>query len=378
MSRKMEGMKMKKTMKKRKGYAILFTIIILISLTVNSIVFLIPLIKRAEALDVITYLDTNSTISISVRAIEPRINWYDFQDATSVSKKDEQIDVNQEYKFCINISSDQGWADINYINITAWYDNTSEANTYNQTLGGNINLYLQYVNLTGTANYSILWPNDEATVGNYTEAIVSDPGGSIGYTECHNLTFSFTPGYQFRYSRGDGLWDNTYNATDDAGSWNFRISVADSGENASQPATSWILGEFGVYSYTEITSAGSPNIQGNPGYNVTADSNITVVTRSNGNYSLSVDVDNLLHKVYPVYNISNQTIWIRGGNLNISSNLTGSAPIFLYGNSTTYTYSENNGTDKTTNDVEYGCDIPMSQQSGDYNATITYTVKTQT
>jgi hypothetical protein len=374
----MEGMKMKKTIEKRKGYTILLSIIILLSLTSNGILFLTPLIKRAEALDVITYKDTNSTVSISIRAVQPRINWYDFQDASSVSQLDSQIDVNQEYKFCINISSDQGWDDIQYINVTAWYDNVSEANTYNLSLGGNINLFLQYENLTGNANYNMLWPTSEAIIGNYTEAIVTDSGGSAGYTECHNLTFSFTPGYQFRYSRGDGSWDNTYNVTDDEGSWNFRIDVADSGENASQPATSWILGEFGVYSYTEITSAGSPNIQGNPGFNVTADSNITVVTRSNCNYSISSDVDNLLHNIYPVYNISNQTIWIRGGNLNISSNLTGSAPIYLYGSSTIYSYAENNGTEKTTSDVEYGCDIPMSQQPGDYSATITYIIKTET
>ena len=365
-------------MKKRKVYNVLLSILVLFSLCTYGFIFVNPLIKIVNAIDITEYLDTNTTLSVLVAGIEPRINWYDFQNAASVSKQNEQIDVDQEYKFCINISSDQGWDDINYIDIAAWYDNGNEGSTYNQTLGGNINLYLQYSNLTGTSSFNMLWPDNEATIGSMTEIIATDPNGSPGYTECRNLTFSFTPGYQFRYARGDGSWNNTNNATDDSGSWNFRISVTDSGENASGPTTSWVLGEFGVYSYTEITSAGSPSIEGNPGQNATADSNITLVTRSNGNYSLSVDVDDLIHKDNPIYNISNQTVWIRGGDLDVSNNLDGSAPLYLYGDSTTFVNAENDGINKTTNDIEYKCSIPIAQQTGDYTATITYTIKTQT
>ncbi|MBE3137465.1 MAG: hypothetical protein IMZ43_08790, partial [Thermoplasmata archaeon] len=64
-----------------------------------------------------------------------------------------QSDVNDsaEYRFIVNISSDQGWDDIQFINITAWYDQGNDGSTYNQTSGGNWNLFLQYKNTTGTA-----------------------------------------------------------------------------------------------------------------------------------------------------------------------------------------------------------------------------------
>jgi hypothetical protein len=201
--------------------------------------------------------------------------------------------------------------------------------------------------------------------------------GSSLYTGCYNLTFPFTPGYQWRYAPGDGAWDNTSNTTNDAYSWNFNITVTDSGEGASGPLYCWIIDEFGVYSYTEVASAGWPTIAGNPGQNATADSNITLITRSNGNYSLSVDVDTLLHVTHPTANMSNGTVWVRGGNLTTSSNFTGRGPLYLYGSNSTYENAENNGTGKTTSDVEYKCNIPLGQQNGDYEATIRYRLTTE-
>ncbi|GAI08996.1 unnamed protein product, partial [marine sediment metagenome] len=131
-----------------------------------------------------------TTLNVTVLQLQPRVNWYDFQynqSGTWVSRLNAQIDVNAsaEYRFIVNISSDQGWADIDYINITAWYDNGDDSTTYNQTAGGNINLYLQYENTTGTANYYMLWPDDEITFnsGDCTETVVTDPSGSPGNTE---------------------------------------------------------------------------------------------------------------------------------------------------------------------------------------------------
>ena len=95
-----------------------------------------------------------TTLNVTVLQLEPRINWYRLENSTGANLTNEQIDVNQEYYFIINISSDQGWADIDYINITAWHDLGSEANTYNSTLGGNINMWLQYENETGIANWN--------------------------------------------------------------------------------------------------------------------------------------------------------------------------------------------------------------------------------
>jgi len=357
---------------------------IIISLIAN-IFFIGPLIMigKANPGDIPDIWYNSTTLNVSVLEIPPRINWYDFQynqGGTWVSKLNTQIDINNsaEYRFIINISSDQGWDDIDYVNITAWYDNGDDGSTYNQTLGGNLNMRLQYENTTGTAVWSLMWPNGgEVTEGIYIEETEYDTYGSYGYTECRNLTFSFIPSYQFRYAPGDGVWDNTYNTTDDILSWNFNITVTDSGEGAAQKSIVWINDEFGVYSYSEIVSAGWPTIVGNPGENATASSNVTLVTRSNGNYSLSVDVGNLTHDTHPTANMSRDNVWVRGGDLDSSANFTAvSGVVYFYGSAGTYHLYEPNGTGITTNDVEYKCDIPIGQMSGDYTAVISYHLKT--
>jgi hypothetical protein len=257
------------------------------------------------------------------------------------------------------------------VNITAWYDQGSEATTYNQTLGGNLNLKFQYENTTGTAVWALMWPDNEVTEGEYTDVVSSDPYGSPGNTECHNLTFSFIPDYQFRYAEGDGSWDNTYNTTDDVQSWNFVI-FADDGGN-----TSYVTDEFGVYAYTEIMTAGWPTITGSPGENATVDSNITVVTRSNGNYSLSVDVENLTHTTHPTANMSRDLVWVRGGDLDDFDNFTAiSGIIYFYGSVGTYHLAEGNDTSLSTTDVQYKCDIPLGQTAGEYTGTIYYHLST--
>lgn len=336
---------------------------------------MIPIIKHVEATDVTSWLDTNSTLSVSVLALELRINWYDFQNSTNSSKLNAQIDVNQECKFIINISSDQGWGDIEFINITAWYDDGNESTTYNNSgnLGGNLNLFLQYENTTGTGNnavYRMLWPDDEATKGTLTEVVSTDPSGSPGNTDCYNITFPFTPGYQFRHAPDP---TNSVQGYNDLKSWNFNITVADTSNNTDSE-----INEFGIYAYSEVVSVGMPSIQGAPGDNATTAGSVSVTARSNGNYSLSVDVaTTLVHTVNPAWTIQNTTLWTRGADVSSWTNFDGNNPIYLYGNATNYLDAMDNNSSKTANDIDYRCEIPLVQQAGDYNATISYVLKTQ-
>ena len=367
----------------KRANSIIVISLIFISLF-TCVFFISPIILTSNASpgNISDSWDNSTTLNVTVFASIPRINWYDFQYNNSgswVTKLNQQIDVNNsaEYRFIINISSDQGWDDINYVNITGWYDNGNEDNLYNQTEGGNINLFLQYENTTGKANWSLQWPNDEVIQREYSEIEEIDQYGITGNTECRNLTFSFIPSYQFRYAPGDGEWNNSYNTTDDAYSWNFNITVTDSGEGASQTYTVWINDEFGVYSYSEIVSAGWPVIIGNPGENATAATPINLITRSNGNYSLSVDVDNLTLITNPIYNISRDKVWVYGGDLAAYSNFSSEGGnIYFYGSETTYHQHEANGTSLSTNDIEYKCDIPIGQMPGDYTATIRYHLNT--
>lgn len=369
---------------KKKFFSAIVGMAIITSLVVNIfVVGPIVMIGKADPGDIPHYWHNTTTLNVTVLHFAPRILWYDFQynqGGTWVSKLNAQIDVNNsaEYRFIVNISSDQGWDDIQFVNITAWYDQGTDSSTYNQTVGGNWNLNLQYENTTGTAAWRMLWPHGgEFTEGTYADIVGFDPYGSIGYTECHNLSFSFVPSYQVRYAPGDGIWNNTYNTTDDAESWNFIMEVTDSGEDAPASSTIWITDEFGVYSYSEIVSAGWPTIIGHPGENATANSNITLLTRSNGNYSLSTDVEDLVHRTFPAATISRELIWVRGGDLDLFDNFTASSGgIYFYGSLGAYHLSRANGTDLTTNDVEYKCNIPLGQMAGDYAAAIRYHLTT--
>ena len=270
-----------------------------------------------------------TTLNVTVKHKEPRINWYDLQNATGVSMLNKQLDVTQNYYFKVNISSDQGWADIEYIWITAWADLGTDPGSYNGTAGGNINLNITYDNSTETASAFMPWPTGgEATFNDWSEVNVtgSDPYGLPGETETYNLTFNWTPMYQFRYAPDPTDTDPGFN---DLWSWNFNITVLDAEGYYSynNPAVGETINEFGVYSYTEIVSAGWPTIVGNPGENVSVNDpggggNITLVTRSNGNYSLSVDVDNLTHTIIPGEKITRDNVWVRGGDTDDFENFT--------------------------------------------------------
>jgi len=375
-------------MGKRRTLSILLVVAIVVSLFSNA--FLIgPLVmfSKANPGDISNSWDNSTTLNVTVLQLEPRINWFDFQynnSGTWESRLNQQIDVNNsaEYRFIVNISSDQGWADIIYINITAWYDNSSEATTYNQSVGGNKNLYLQWENTTGTANWTMLWPDDEVSFNSEdcSETSEIDPDFSAGNTDCYNVTFAFTPGYQFRYAPGDGAW-NTTAGHNDLWSWNFNITAEDQAGNLSyfNPTKGESISEFGVYSYTEIVSAGWPTISGNPGTTVIATSNITLVTRSNGNYSLSVNLDQLDHELNPSANIANTTVSLRGGNLTSITPFPGTGPLNLWGVSDPdYQWAENDSTSKTTSDIEYRMAIPLAQIPGDYTGTLLYVLTTET
>ena len=367
-------------MGKQNIHAVLVVALLVVSLFTGMFCLEPFIIKNVKANpgDISEQWYNETTLNVTILYREPRFNWYDFQynqSGTWVSRLNTQSDVNDsaEYRFIVNISADNGWENITFINITAWYDQGTESSTYNQTLGGNWNLFFQYENLTGVPNWSMRWPTGgEVTGAQFSERVVNDPVGSPRFTDCHNLTFSFVPGYQFRYAPGDGSWNATDNATNDLESWNFRIYASN-----EQGYVSWIQNEFGIYSYTEIISAGWPRIYGYPGENATAETNITLLTRSNGNYSLSVDVENLTHNTHPTANMSRKLIWLRGGDLDISSNFTTFTDLlYLYGSAVNYHLAQGNGTNLTTSDVEYKCNIPLGQIAGEYTAPISYHLKT--
>ena len=224
----------------------------------------------------------------------PIINSYNLSNSTGskLNNATGLLEVNKEYYFTINITDENGWEDIEYINITAWYDNGSETTTYNQTLGGNLNMFLQYENTTGTANFSMLWPDDEAqlVLGNCSETIIN--------STTRVINFSFIPGSQVRWANNDS-WDTTQNTTNDGYSWNFNITVTDVTNK-----TAWIKDEYGVYKYTSIL----PDSDWVDVYALPGDSDdssvVTITYSSNYDFNMSIYFEeNLTHTTFGGYYI---------------------------------------------------------------------------
>jgi len=342
-------------------------------------------------------IDSNSTLTVQIIHSAPRINWYGFQkndSGTWVNKLNQQIEIDNdsEYRFIINISSDQGWDDIEFINLTAWFDNGTESSLYNETLGGNFNLKIQYENTSSTLDnpvFRYLWPNIEVRFKEARSRVVNDTlYGLDGQTEARNITFPFIPNKQFRYAPGeDTSWNTTSILSGNSSkyglfnnnSWNFNITIDD-----AEGYRSWVADEFGVYRYSEIVSAQNPGIVGYPDGNFSVNDNggsgnISIMTCSNGNYNLSAEVNDLMHENLPTHTINKTNVYVRGGGRTAFRSLAN--PVYLYGGGqdgmAEYHRAEANGISVNTSNIEYKCYIPHGQLAGKYSSQITYHLSTQ-
>ena len=135
---------MKETVKFKMNANVKKIIIIKFTIFLLFIIFCSPsnfFINFTNAINISSDLDSSTYLQLSIIEelnprpptikLEPIINWYDLQTMDNKSVLNSKINVNQEYKFCINITSNQGWVDIDYINITAWFDNADDKSTYN-------------------------------------------------------------------------------------------------------------------------------------------------------------------------------------------------------------------------------------------------------
>ena len=321
-----------------------------------AILVLVSLINIAgvvAATDIGSVEHSDSTLTVTVTGATPVIQWYNFTDSAGLSKIDAEVDVGSVYNFTVRINDTNGWSDIEYVNITAWYDNGNDlTDNYNTTVGANLNMFLQYKNTTGTAEWSMLWPTGgEATLGTCGEVVIDD------YT--HNLTFRFTPGNQIRHTPGTPTEGSSWNWER---SWNFNISVVD-----STNLKAWVHDEYGIYMYTSISVSGSVTISGAPGQNwCEAPSSIDVTCSSNGNYSLYVNMSDPRTSGGDVLN--NETIGLNSTNASKTDvHFPASSPyrLYLYGSGSTYAAHKTSTTSFVT-DILYHCDIPLGQPTGTY------------
>ncbi len=209
----------------------------------------------------------------------PIINSYDLRNSTGskLNNATGLLDATTEYCFTVNVTDMNGWTDIKYINITAWYDFGSESTIYNQTTGGNLNMFLQYRNILGVKEFLMIWPDDEVQLvsGNCT-------------TISHNSTtrifqFSFVPLGQVRWANSNGSWDGTQNTTNDPYSWNFNITVTD-----ITGFSRWKTDEYGIYRYTSVTADQDwVDVLAAPGFNDSS-SIVTIAYSSNYDFNMTI------------------------------------------------------------------------------------------
>jgi len=214
-----------------------------------------------------------------VAPVAPMINSYDLRNNTGskLNNVSGLLDVNREYYFMVNVTSKYGWAFVDYIDIKTWYDQGSEMNIYNQTIGGNLNMHLRYENLTGNSSFSLLWPDNEAQLigDNCTQIIIN--------STTRIIKISFKPLSQMKSAASNNTWSSTLNTTNDPFSWNFNITAIDvSGLKSSK------RDEYGIYKFATILPEKNwVDVQAPPGY--TATSNIVNITYSS-NYDFNISI----------------------------------------------------------------------------------------
>ena len=86
--------------RRKRIYSSLLVIILIISIFSHMFLFgPLIMISSADPGDVSDSYYNATTLNVTVLQLEPRINWYDLQNASGGSLLNEQIDVNQNYYF---------------------------------------------------------------------------------------------------------------------------------------------------------------------------------------------------------------------------------------------------------------------------------------
>ncbi len=299
--------------------------------------------------------------------IAPTINSYNLGNSTGskLNNATGLINVNNEYYFTVNITDSNGWADIEYINITSWYDNGNDSNTYNQTQGGNLNMFLQYDNTTGTPVFRMLWPDDEAQIvlANCTETNVS--------STTRIINISFIPGSQIRWASSNDTWDATQNTFNDPWSWNFNITVVDSFN-----LSTWKIDEYGVYKHASISADSDwVDVAALPGFS--DDSSIVTLTySSNYDYNLTIYFEeNLTHTTMSGYiipiagNVTIKEDADLGDDITSDKIFSGIGEVNAIQIFNTSGIFQTDGTSQTV-DVQFRVFVPLGTIGGDYTAKV--------
>lgn len=231
---------------------------------------------------------TNETYTFTMHQYNPEITSFNLTNETGckLNNKTGNLDVGKEYIFSINLTDKNGWDDINYINLSCWYDNGDDNSIYNQTNGGNYNLRIQYENTTGLAKFRMLWPDDES------DLVIENCSETIFNQTTRIINFSFTPGNQTRCATSNQTWNPVENALDDSYSWNLNCTITDSSENKD-----YYKSEYGVNWHSTITAPDLVEITGAPGRIEEANEDFPITFTCNSDYELVIYLETNLTQI---------------------------------------------------------------------------------
>ena len=315
--------------------------------------------------DIGSYSDNSTNITCIVHQ-GPIIQAYGLLNSTNVNLTNDMLDVQVEYHFYAVVNQSSGWSDMEYVNITAWYDNNDDsAYNYNVTAGANLNFKLVYDNTTGTASISSPYGNVLNVHG--TETVID--------TYTHNITIYFTLDYQMRHAPGDGNWsDGGGPGWNDLDSWNFRINATSVGGYATKDD------EFGIYKYTYVAASGDPSVTTSPGTGHTTNvmSPVQKLTfRTNDVFWLNVTIGDLTSGSN---SITSDNVWVRTNNGTVTTDTQfpgpGGGTLVLYGTAGAGNYSAAyaDGSEELC-DVTWSIDVPLGTPVGTYTSGVTYLIE---
>lgn len=220
--------------------------------------------------------------------------------------------ANQPFFVWINVSDTAGYESILYIDAYLYYENGVQTNTYNQSAGQNMNIYMNLTNLTsqGTTPYTVrmLWP----AVNSNPTAWLLGTGGYYKYvnTTTANFTFEFHLGSQIHNA----------SATDNNYAWALNLTVSGGGSSLKTGKE-----YFGVNDYESVTIAQN-QVSGSGAPSATAVYSLGSLKLDysvNNNYVLSLEASNMTGKVGSVdYTFLRHNIGIYNGSYNGSSKLS--------------------------------------------------------
>ena len=317
-------------------------------------------VGNVMAADVGNYTDSNTSITCTVNQ-GPVVHGYGLLNAASTNVTNNMLDVRTEYHFYAVVNQSSGWSDMEYVNITAWYDNNNDsAYNYNVTAGENLNFKLVYDNTTGTASISSAYGNVLNVHG--TEDIVD--------TYTHNISIYFTMDYQMRHAPGDGTW-NTGPGWNDASSWNFRINATSKGGYATRDD------EFGIYKYTYVSATGDPSVSTAPGTDHSANvmsPSQSLAFRTNDAFRLNVTISDLTSGSDT---LTSDNVWIKTTTFPLTQFPTsGGATLVLYGASGAGNYhaAYDSGSEESDT-ATWSIDVPLGTAVGTYTTGVTYLIE---